>query len=162
MQMVSVFGLYIWCAASNPADPALLQSKKILGSSSSRSSISIGTSTRVAGEKNETSTEPSSLALPSSAHSSKEQGGKDEGNEALKSSTFVCGSDNSCFTDAMCGARSNESLSEDDKLYCSLCEVEVTVSSAYASCNFGRKFTFRLERSFHVADLQVQQTLQSL
>lgn len=132
--MVSVFGLYILCAASNPADPAILQSKKYLGSSDSRrTSISLGTSTRVTGEKNETSTEPSSLTQPSSAKSKMEQGDEDA-NKAWKNSAFTCGilGGTACCDDfSLCGSHLEQARYEEDKLYCSLCEVEILKCSKH-------------------------------
>ncbi|KAH7445313.1 hypothetical protein KP509_01G002000 [Ceratopteris richardii] len=132
--MMSVFGLYIWCAAANPADPAVFLPKKKVGSCTSRTTSS-GTSSRIAGTKNETSTDPSSLAPPSSAHSKSSKGlsspvntAKDEPKVSVwrllpKSLCFCC--------DFKCDEFSNEAYVEEDKLYCTLCEVEISKRSKH-------------------------------
>ncbi|MCO5577485.1 hypothetical protein L7F22_031316 [Adiantum nelumboides] len=124
--MVSVFGLYIWCAASNPADPAIFLPKRNLGSCTSITSLSIGTSTRVAGGKNETSTGPSSFAQPSSAQTRSSKGCA-VGDQVDEDSNKNFDSERLCLFCgySICNSQKDDARSEDDKLYCSLCEAEI-------------------------------------
>ncbi|CAN1794200.1 Probable protein S-acyltransferase 22 [Linum perenne] len=124
--IMCAFGLYIWCAASDPADPGVFRSKKYLnipenekhpqhkGSKQgieSASSMHDGNSTiggksgveggPDAASKNETESKPSCLLL------------------ALSPCAAVCS--NVCVS----SDKHSEQMSEDGMFYCSLCEVEV-------------------------------------
>ncbi|CAN1313866.1 Probable protein S-acyltransferase 22 [Linum perenne] len=123
--IMCAFGLYIWCAASDPADPGVFRSKKYLnipenekhpqhkGSKQgieSASSMHDGNSTiggksgveggPDAASKNETESKPSCLLL------------------ALSPCAAVCS--NVCVS----SDKHSEQMSEDGMFYCSLCEVE--------------------------------------
>lgn len=125
--MVTVFGLYIWCAAINPSDPGVLKSKRNLSSCVSRTSTSFETS-KVTGEKNETSTEPSSTGRPSSGQvkTNKEDNGCGHGahkNVQTRGCHLLPGA--AILSSCMRGSSTEQVQCEEDMLYCSLCEVEI-------------------------------------
>ncbi|KAJ0096182.1 hypothetical protein Patl1_16767 [Pistacia atlantica] len=133
-----VFGLYIWCAAADPADPGVFKSKKYLKipesvksarlkdsklGGESTSSINDANAATVGGkplEKDETCADATSKDLnleiekinESSDHSSCLL-------YALTPCAFICNCSGSS------GESSEQQISEDGMFYCSLCEVEV-------------------------------------
>ncbi|TXG56569.1 hypothetical protein EZV62_017882 [Acer yangbiense] len=128
-----VFGLYIWCAAADPADPGVFKSKKYLKipdsgkcdrqkdsklGGESTSSINDANAATVGGK-------PLESDVTGADATSKEFNSEiDKRNRpscfllALFPCAFVCNS---------CGSReeSEQQMSEDGMFYCSLCEVEV-------------------------------------
>lgn len=134
------FGLYIWCAAADPADPGVFRSKKYLNipddgkhsnyknsnskqGAGSTSSMHDGKASTVGGASMDKD------AMPAEA-TSKEPDAESEAKHAssgqssclllaLLPCAFLC---NRCSTT---NHSSDQQLSEDGMFYCSLCEVEV-------------------------------------
>ncbi|KAK7251919.1 hypothetical protein RIF29_35530 [Crotalaria pallida] len=133
-----VFGLYIWCAAIDPADPGVFKSKKYLKITDSKKLAGLNNS-KFGG--NSTSSMHDANASTVSAKSVDKEASGTEGNlkDAYnsidkKSTSPTC---SSCFL-LVCSpcayicscSRSNEEssdrqTSEDGMFFCSLCEVEV-------------------------------------
>lgn len=135
--VVSVFSLYIWCAASDPADPAVLTSKKYCRTSEFRRALSFKDSLPGPGSANGANTE----SLGEKTHSdgsfvtvipineSVNQVKKESGSRILLSSCIIL------FAwfplvhklKSLCGSKASleRQTCEDDMLYCSLCEVEI-------------------------------------
>ncbi|KAK7400872.1 hypothetical protein VNO78_12180 [Psophocarpus tetragonolobus] len=133
--IISVFGLYIWCAAADPADPGVFKSKKY---------VKIPDSNKLAELKNcklgEESTSPLHDANASIANSVDKEalGTKGSSKDALNSIEKIrLSSCSSCFLlvffpcAKICSCSSStekssdKQISEDGMFYCSLCEVEV-------------------------------------
>ncbi|PKI36789.1 hypothetical protein CRG98_042738 [Punica granatum] len=134
--IMCVFGLYIWCAAADPADPGVFRSKKYLNIPDS-AKHNQSKSTKLGGESVSSMQDASSAALGGKAldaHATafevKEASTEMEKNNASSQ-------DSSCFLWALapcyfickcCGSgeeSSEHQASEDGMFYCSLCEVEV-------------------------------------
>ncbi|ESW29846.1 hypothetical protein PHAVU_002G103600 [Phaseolus vulgaris] len=134
--ITSVFGLYIWCTASDPADPGVLKSKKY---------IKIPESKKLAEVKNsklgEESTSPMHEVYASTAGAScvdKEglgtKGISKSASNSVEKSTSSCSScvllvSSPCAYICSCSSLTDKStdkqISEDGMFFCSLCEVEV-------------------------------------
>lgn len=135
--VVSVFSLYIWCAASDPADPAVLTSKKYRRTSEFGNALSFKDSLPGPGSVNGANTESlgekthsdGSFATVIRINESINQVKKESGSRILLSACLVlC----SWFPLAhklkdLCAneASFEQHTCEDDMLYCSLCEVEI-------------------------------------
>ncbi|XP_031262395.1 probable protein S-acyltransferase 22 [Pistacia vera] len=133
-----VFGLYIWCAAADPADPGVFKSKKYLKipesvksarlkdsklGGESTSSINDANAATVGGkplEKDETCADATSKDHNSEIEKINES--SDHSScllYALTPCAFICNCSGSS------GESSEQQISEDGMFYCSLCEVEV-------------------------------------
>ncbi|XP_044481421.1 probable protein S-acyltransferase 22 [Mangifera indica] len=133
-----VFGLYIWCAAADPADPGVFKSNKYLKipesiksarlkdsklGGESTSSINDASTATVGGkllEKDETGADVTSKDGNSEIENIKES--SDHSScllYALTPCAFICNCSGSS------GESSEQQISEDGMYYCSLCEVEV-------------------------------------
>ncbi|KAG5051468.1 hypothetical protein AAZX31_02G106300 [Glycine max] len=133
-----VFGLYIWCAASDPADPGVFKSKKYLKIPDSKKLDGLknsklgGESTSSMHDGNASTVGPKSVdkeelgteASFKDAAISTEK--KNASSPSLSRLLLVC---SPCAYICGCSSSSNESsdqqASEDGMFYCSLCEVEV-------------------------------------
>ncbi|WCJ22179.1 DHHC-type zinc finger family protein [Euphorbia peplus] len=131
-----VFGLYIWCAAADPADPGVFRSKKYLNiphdqkhahskvsklGGESTSSMHDGTASTVGGKSLDKDTAGAD-ATPKDPHAGQKNG--TSGNTSyLQLALFPC-----ALICNHCGSTdesSSQNMSEDGMFYCSLCEVEV-------------------------------------
>ncbi|CAL1360322.1 unnamed protein product [Linum trigynum] len=132
--IMCVFGLYIWCAASDPADPGVFRSKKYLKipenekhpqhkafkqGTESASSMHDGNSSAIGGKSVEKGVVEGANAAAAATDSKNETEAKSSCLLlALAPCAFVCGR---CSP----SDEHSEQLSEDGMFYCSLCEVEV-------------------------------------
>ncbi|KAG5522426.1 hypothetical protein RHGRI_034566 [Rhododendron griersonianum] len=140
-KILCVFGLYIWCAAADPADPGVFKSKKYL-KIPDRKKLSQQDESKLGGKSN------SSIQ---DAHAAATIGGKplDENTKEMDAKTEGCTVEIEkinassrpsssvipllafipCAFKCNCSSPQEESsdqhLSEDGMFYCSLCEVEV-------------------------------------
>ncbi|XP_050237157.1 probable protein S-acyltransferase 22 [Mercurialis annua] len=131
-----VFGLYIWCAASDPADPGVFRSKKYLNiphdskQSSQKGSKLGGGSASSLHDANASTVGGKSLdkgsagADPTSKDPDTDLEQKNvTGSSCLQLALFPC-----ALICNGCSSRdesSSQQMSEDGMFYCSLCEVEV-------------------------------------
>ncbi|KAK3222952.1 hypothetical protein Dsin_009977 [Dipteronia sinensis] len=132
-----VFGLYIWCAAADPADPGVFKSKKYLKipdsgkcdrqkdsklGGESTSSINDANAATVAGK-------PLESDVTGADATSKEFNSEIDKRNASsqRSSCFLLALFPCAFICNSCGSseESEQQMSEDGMFYCSLCEVEV-------------------------------------
>lgn len=137
-QITCVVGLYIWCAAADPADPGVFKSKKYLKIPDSKKRDGLedsklgGESTSSIHDANASTVGPKSVdkeALGTEA-SLKDTAISIEKKTASSPSSscflLVC---SPCAYICSCSSSSEESsnkqTSEDGMFYCSLCEVEV-------------------------------------
>lgn len=133
----SVFSLYIWCAASDPADPAVLTSKKYSRISEFGRALSFKDSLPGPGSVNDANTESvgekthsdRSFVTVIPINESINQVKKESGSRILLSSCLIL-----CpwfplvhKLKSLCGSKASleQHTCEEDMLYCSLCEVEV-------------------------------------
>ncbi|KAK0574728.1 hypothetical protein LWI29_028157 [Acer saccharum] len=131
--IICVFGLYIWCAAADPADPGVFKSKKYLKipdngkcdrqkdsklGGESTSSINDANAATVGGK-------PLESDVTGADATSKEF--NSEIDKRKRSSCFLLALFPCAFICNSCGSReeSEQQMSEDGMFYCSLCEVEV-------------------------------------
>ncbi|XVE53175.1 hypothetical protein DITRI_Ditri02bG0182700 [Diplodiscus trichospermus] len=131
------FGLYIWCAAADPADPGVFKSKKYLKipengkPSGPKLSKLGGDSTTSLHDDNATSAGGKMLGKDAATDETlKDTSGRIEGNNSsLKQSSCFLWIFSPCAFICKCTSSNEESseqqMSEDGMFYCSLCEVEV-------------------------------------
>ncbi|XP_051122435.1 probable protein S-acyltransferase 22 isoform X2 [Andrographis paniculata] len=123
--LVSAFGLYIWCAASDPADPGVFKSKKYakIGAGEERSKINMA---KCGGESaNEEGANGKGRGDTESAIECRDEPEKNNPSShkrtcfpamvALLPCAYICDSHD----------EASDQHSEDGMFYCSLCEVEV-------------------------------------
>ncbi|KAH9315176.1 hypothetical protein KI387_023803, partial [Taxus chinensis] len=136
--VTSVFSLYVWCAATDPADPAVLRSKKYCRKSEFGRALSFkdslpgpgsvnGTNMDSVGEKtNSDGSYVTVLPIKESVNQDKKESG---GVRILLSPCPIV-----CLwlplgrtVKSLCASKatSDQHTCEDDMLYCSLCEVEI-------------------------------------
>ncbi|KAL5759438.1 hypothetical protein ACOSP7_017963 [Xanthoceras sorbifolium] len=136
--ITSVFGLYIWCAAADPADPGVFKSKKYLkipdcGKSDRQKDSKLGgESTSSINDANAATVggKPSESDVTGADATSKEFNSEiDKRNASSQhSSCFLLALSPCAFICNCCGSSeesSDQEMSEDGMFYCSLCEVEV-------------------------------------
>ncbi|CAI0462969.1 unnamed protein product [Linum tenue] len=132
--IMCVFGLYIWCAASDPADRGVFRSKKYLKipenekhpqhkalkqGTESASSMQDGNSSTIGGKSVEKGVGEGANAAAAVTDLKNETKAKSSCLLlALSPFAFICGR---CIP----SDKHSEQLSEDGMFYCSLCEVEV-------------------------------------
>ncbi|KAE8664630.1 putative protein S-acyltransferase 22 [Hibiscus syriacus] len=132
------FGLYIWCAASDPADPGVFKSKKYLkipenvkysGPKDSKFGVDSATTFR---DDNDTSVGGKTVEKDAvvADETLKDTSVEIEGNDGLpKQSSCLLWIFSPCAVICRCTGSHEESseqqMSEDGMFYCSLCEVEV-------------------------------------
>ncbi|XP_022776811.1 probable protein S-acyltransferase 22 [Durio zibethinus] len=132
------FGLYIWCAAADPADPGVFKSKKYLKipengkCAGPKDSKLGGDSTTSLHDDNATSAGGKTLEKDAAAtgETLKDTGVEIGANDAsLKQSSCLLWIFFPCAFFCKCSSSNKESseqqMSEDGMFYCSLCEVEV-------------------------------------
>ncbi|XP_015956896.1 probable protein S-acyltransferase 22 [Arachis duranensis] len=129
-----VFGLYIWCAATDPADPGVFKSKKYLKipysekHSQPKNSKLGGESTSSIHGANASTVGAMSVdkEAPGTEGTVKDASDSVEKKNALSCLLLIC---SPCAYVCSCSSSSKEScdkqISEDGMFYCSLCEVEV-------------------------------------
>ncbi|KAK7362402.1 hypothetical protein VNO77_04513 [Canavalia gladiata] len=135
--ITSVFGLYVWCAAADPADPGVFKSKKYLKTPDGKKLTGVKNSKL--GEESTSSMHEANASTVGANSVDKEALGtkgisKDASNSVEKSTSSSC---SSCFL-LVCSPcayihscsnssekSSDKQTSEDGMFYCSLCEVEV-------------------------------------
>ncbi|KAK4598641.1 hypothetical protein RGQ29_015914 [Quercus rubra] len=135
--ITSVFGLYVWCAAADPADPGVFRSKKYLNipdhekHSRPKDSKLGGESTSSVLDANTTTVggKPMDKDAVGKDATMKDHTAEIEKNASPKNSSclllvcspcaFIC---NSCGSSE---ESSEQQMSEEGMFYCSLCEVEV-------------------------------------
>lgn len=137
-QIICVFGLYIWCAATDPADRGVYRSKKYLNIEENGEPLN-------SKELIDRGDSISSLNNPTSVASGIKSLDVEPGSDNVRSSTIQKVEENEishnfclallgwcCFC-VQAAPRSHEHCtdqqSEDGMFYCSLCEVEVCVLS---------------------------------
>ncbi|KAF8021429.1 hypothetical protein BT93_G1765 [Corymbia citriodora subsp. variegata] len=131
-----VFGLYIWCAAADPADPGVFKSKKYLKVLDNgkyvrqKDSKLGGDSTSSIHDANNAAAGGKSLDNDVESTAAKEYTAETERNSAPSKHTTCCAlALFPCALMCECCSSSDESsekhISEDGMFYCSLCEVEV-------------------------------------
>ncbi|KAK1415958.1 hypothetical protein QVD17_31746 [Tagetes erecta] len=132
--IISSFGLYIWCAGADPADPGVFKSKKYTNTTNKKMSGRVKES-KLGGDST-SSIQDANAASVGGKHSikdSKNQGSRTEDNvsETVKNSSKPCWflALIPCALMCHCSSSNDESselqTSEDGMFYCSLCEVEV-------------------------------------
>eukprot|EP00256_Glycine_max_P014889 XP_003529465.1 probable protein S-acyltransferase 22 [Glycine max] len=146
--IISVFGLYIWCAAADPADPGVFKSKKYLKIPDSKKLAELKNSKL--GEESTSSMHEANASMVGSNSVDKEALGKirtskDASNSVEKSTSSSCSScillvSSPCAYICSCSSptekSSDKQTSEDGMFYCSLCEVEVFKYSKHCRvCN---------------------------
>lgn len=132
------FGLYIWCAAADPADPGVFKSKKYLKIpnngkySGAKDSKLGGDSTASMHDHNTTSAggKPLDKDAAGTDETVKDKGVEIEGNKvSSEQSSCLLWIFSPCAFICKCSSSNEESseqhMSEDGMFYCSLCEVEV-------------------------------------
>ncbi|XP_057749130.1 probable protein S-acyltransferase 22 [Arachis stenosperma] len=129
-----VFGLYIWCAATDPADPGVFKSKKYLKipysekHSEPKNSKLGGESTSSIHGANASTVGAMSVdkEAPGTEGTMKDASDSVEKKSASSCLLLIC---SPCAYVCSCSSSSKEScdkqISEDGMFYCSLCEVEV-------------------------------------
>ncbi|KAM1722463.1 hypothetical protein ACFX11_021176 [Malus domestica] len=126
-----VFGLYIWCAAADPADPRVFRSKKYLNIPADEKHTRTKDS-KLCGESTSSMNDANAAGKPldkdvlgkdGTSKMSSSDGGKSP-SEHTSCFLLAC---SPCAYVCNCSGSSEESLqqSEDGMFYCSLCEVEV-------------------------------------
>ncbi|XP_047179443.1 probable protein S-acyltransferase 22 isoform X3 [Vigna umbellata] len=136
LQIISVFGLYIWCAASNPADPGVFKSKKYLKIPESKKLAKVKSSKL--GEESTSSMHEVYASTGGANYVEKEglgtKGVSKNASNSVEKSTSSCSScvllvSSPCAYICSCSSLTDKSsdkqISEDGMFYCSLCEVEV-------------------------------------
>ncbi|XP_068325965.1 probable protein S-acyltransferase 22 [Pyrus communis] len=127
-----VFGLYIWCAAADPADPRVFRSKKYLNipadekHTRTKDSKLCGESTSSMNDANAAGGKPLDKDVLGKDGTSKMSSSDDGKSPSEHTSCFLLAC-SPCAYVCNCSGSSEESLqqSEDGMFYCSLCEVEV-------------------------------------
>ncbi|KAJ4974746.1 hypothetical protein NE237_007920 [Protea cynaroides] len=134
-----VFGLYIWCAAADPADPGVFKSKKYVGIAQSEMHNQHKES-KLGGESASSTYTANTGMIGEKALDGVVTGmdsiGKDTTDETERNSSphgqsccmVLLGFCTCAFLCNSCGQReqfSEKEISEDGMFYCSLCEVEV-------------------------------------
>ncbi|CAI0394404.1 unnamed protein product [Linum tenue] len=147
--IMCVFGLYIWCAASDPADPGVFRSKKYLKipenekhpqhkdlkqGTESASSMQDGNSSTIGGKSVEKGVGEGANAAAAVTDLKNETKAKSSCLLlALSPFAFICGRCNP-------SDKHSEQLSEDGMFYCSLCEVE-WINNCIGKKNYRKFFT---------------------
>ncbi|KAL3037160.1 hypothetical protein AAZX31_01G050400 [Glycine max] len=133
-----VFGLYIWCAASDPADPGVFKSKKYLKIPDSKKLDGLKNS-KLGGESTSSMHDGNASTVGPKSADKEELGTEasfkdasiftEKKNASSPSSSCLLLVCSPCAYICGCSSSSNESseqqASEDGMFYCSLCEVEV-------------------------------------
>ncbi|KAH1188999.1 putative protein S-acyltransferase 22 [Glycine max] len=136
-KIISVFGLYIWCAAADPGDPGVFKSKKYLKIPDSKKLAELKNSKL--GEESSSSMHEVNASIVGAKSVDKEALGtkgtsKDASNSVEKSTLSSCSScvllvSSPCAYICSCSSSTEKSSDkqtiEDGMFYCSLCEVEV-------------------------------------
>ncbi|KAI5387364.1 probable protein S-acyltransferase 22 [Lathyrus oleraceus] len=133
-----VFGLYIWCAAADPADPGVFKSKKYLKIPDSKKIVGLKSSKL--GEESTPSMHDANASTVGGNSMDSEAFGTEGNMKDAYNSVEKANSSSSCLSRFLvvcspcayvcrCSGSSEESsdkhTSEDGMFYCSLCEVEV-------------------------------------
>ncbi|CAK8577280.1 unnamed protein product [Lathyrus sativus] len=133
-----VFGLYIWCAAADPADPGVFKSKKYLKIPGSKKIVGLKSSKL--GEESTPSMHDANASTLGGNSMDSEAFGTGRNMKDAYNSVEKANSSSSCLSRFLvvcspcayifhCSGSSEESsdkqTSEDGMFYCSLCEVEV-------------------------------------
>ncbi|KAI3733686.1 hypothetical protein L6452_13136 [Arctium lappa] len=135
--IISAFGLYIWCAGADPADPGVFKSKKYLKTPNNKLDGRVKES-KLGGEST-SSIQDANAASVGEKPPIKNAKNQDSRTEDNVSETEKGTSNSSCFMAVLalipcallchCSSPNDESselqTSEDGMFYCSLCEVEV-------------------------------------
>ncbi|XP_014510324.1 probable protein S-acyltransferase 22 isoform X2 [Vigna radiata var. radiata] len=134
--IITVFGLYIWCAASDPADPGVFKSKKYLKIPESKKLAKVKSSKL--GEESTSSMHEAYASTDGANYVEKEGLETKEfsknASDSVEKSTSSCSScvllvSSPCAYICSCSSltekSSDKQISEDGMFYCSLCEVEV-------------------------------------
>lgn len=132
-QLVCAFGLYIWCAAADPADSGVFKSKKYIKNLNNKKHVKPSES-KLGGESN-----PSVVGAAAIGEEANDKGKIDaesaadrnsqpeKKNSSPQKSTFSMSKiallPCACFCNSH--EESEDHQSEDGMFYCSLCEVEV-------------------------------------
>ncbi|KAK4358046.1 hypothetical protein RND71_023656 [Anisodus tanguticus] len=136
--IISAFGLYIWCAAADPADPGVFKSKKYLKKLDNKNQVQLKES-KLGCETTSSIQDANAASVGENASVKSNKGAQPpaDHNESEQKSTAThqrsCSSGLwallPCALISNCAGRHEESsqqqLSEDGMFYCSLCEVEV-------------------------------------
>eukprot|EP00249_Psilotum_nudum_P008254 c21145_g1_i1 orf=710-2932(-) len=127
--VMAAFVLFIWCAAVNPADPGVLGSRKYRASPVSRKeSATLGKSSERDASENATSAELPATDQLSAKHKIEAHGSfADDGSRKChpSCSTALVSLPGGAFFGNLFNESKDEFISEDDMLYCSLCEVKI-------------------------------------
>ncbi|KAI7750094.1 hypothetical protein M8C21_007015 [Ambrosia artemisiifolia] len=133
--IISAFGLYIWCAGADPADPGVFKSKKYTKAPPNNKTSGRVKECKLGGEST-SSIQDANAASVGGKHSvkdAKNQDSRTEDNvsENVKNASKPCWflALIPCALMCCCSSSNDESselqTSEDGMFYCSLCEVEV-------------------------------------
>ncbi|XP_043705859.1 probable protein S-acyltransferase 22 [Telopea speciosissima] len=134
-----VFGLYIWCAAADPADPGVFKSKKYVGTAhcgkhnqhkesklgGESTSSTYKTNTGMIGEK---PLDESVTGMESIGEDTTDETDKNSSSHGQSCCMVLLGFCTCAFMCNSCNQReqfSEQEMSEEGMFYCSLCEVEV-------------------------------------
>ncbi|KAI3696367.1 hypothetical protein L1987_79381 [Smallanthus sonchifolius] len=132
--IISAFGLYIWCAGADPADPGVFSSKKYVKTINNKTCGGVKES-KLGGVSTSSMQDPNAASV-GEKHTVKNTKIQDSRTEDNVSETVENTSKSSCFFALIpcalmchCSSSNDESselqMSEDGMFYCSLCEVEV-------------------------------------
>ncbi|KAI3452876.1 hypothetical protein Pfo_009539 [Paulownia fortunei] len=145
--IICVFGLYIWCAAADPADPGVFRSKKYLNIPDNKKQVKLSKS-KHGGESTPSIRDANAVATQEDADEESKndiESAADRNTETEKKNPSFHQS--SCFLAILalspcayvCNSHeesSNQMMGEDGMFYCSLCEVEVCKYSKHCRvCN---------------------------
>ncbi|KAJ0721111.1 putative protein S-acyltransferase [Helianthus annuus] len=132
--IISAFGLYIWCAGADPADPGVFKSKKYSKTPNSKTSGRVKES-KLGGESTSSIQDANAASVggKQSVKNVKNLDSRTDDNvsETVKSTAKPCWFVALVPCALMCGCSSSNDesselqTSEDGMFYCSLCEVEV-------------------------------------
>uniref|UniRef100_A0A2N9J2X9 S-acyltransferase n=1 Tax=Fagus sylvatica TaxID=28930 RepID=A0A2N9J2X9_FAGSY len=127
-----VFGLYVWCAAADPADPGVFRSKKYLNIPD-HEKLSLPKDSKLGGESTSSVFDANAATVGGKPVDNnavgKDATSKDHSTEFEKNASCLLLACTPCaFICNGCGSSeesSEQQMSEEGMFYCSLCEVEV-------------------------------------
>ncbi|MCD7468652.1 putative protein S-acyltransferase 22 [Datura stramonium] len=136
--IISAFGLYIWCAAADPADPGVFKSKKYLKKLDNKKQVQLKES-KLGCETNSSIQDANAASIGENASGISNKGAEPAADHNETEQKITATRQRSCSSGLLallpcalisnCAGRheesSQEQLSEDGMFYCSLCEVEV-------------------------------------
>lgn len=134
LQIISAFGLYIWCAGADPADPGVFKSKKYIKKLDNKKQVQLKES-KLGCETNSSIQDANAASIGENASVKSNKGVEPAADHNATQKKITATHQRGllallpCALICNCTGRHEESsqqqLSEDGMFYCSLCEVEV-------------------------------------